>query len=48
MEKELGSSTAGTPRCLLYHLKPAFVAQLKEEVAHLPVRVLELGDLFEF
>lgn len=33
---------------LLYHLKPAFVQQLKAEVAAMPVRVLELGDTFEF
>jgi cAMP phosphodiesterase len=33
---------------LLYHLKPAFVAQLKAELKHLPVQVLELGDAFEF
>jgi ribonuclease BN (tRNA processing enzyme) len=33
---------------LLYHLKPAFVAELKRELAHLPVEVLELGDAFEF
>lgn len=32
---------------LLYHLKPAFVSQLKREVAQLPVQVLELGDRFE-
>ncbi len=32
---------------LLYHLKPAFVAALKRELADLPVRVLELGDSFE-
>lgn len=31
----------------LYHLKPAYVDQLKREVAHLPVSVLELGDIFE-
>jgi cAMP phosphodiesterase len=31
----------------LYHLKPAFVAQLKDEVAHLPVQLLELNDVFE-
>jgi cAMP phosphodiesterase len=36
----------GTP-VLLYHLKPAFVAQLKCELAGLPVEVLELGDTFE-
>lgn len=33
---------------LLYHLKPAFVAQLKKELVGLPVEVLELGDRFEF
>jgi cAMP phosphodiesterase len=33
---------------MLYHLKPPFVDQLKQEVAHLPVRVLELNDTFEF
>lgn len=36
----------GTP-ILLYHLKPAFVAQLKKEVDDLPVEVLEHGDAFE-
>ena len=33
---------------MLYHLKPAFVSQLKAELKHLPVQVLELGDAFEF
>ena len=33
---------------LLYHLKPAFVSQLKRELAGLPVEILELGDTFEF
>lgn len=33
---------------LLYHLKPAFVPQLKQELKGLPVEVLELGDTFEF
>lgn len=32
----------------LYHLKPAFVPQLKKELAGMPVEVLELGDTFEF
>jgi ribonuclease BN (tRNA processing enzyme) len=32
----------------LYHLKPAFVQQVKEELKGLPVEVLELGDTFEF
>jgi len=33
---------------LLYHLKPAFVDTLKAEVRGMPVRVLELDDVFEF
>lgn len=33
---------------LLYHLKPAFVPQLKKELRDLPVEVLELGDTFDF
>ena len=33
---------------VLYHLKPAFILQLKKEVQGLPVRVSELGDVFEF
>jgi hypothetical protein len=33
---------------LLYHLKPAFVSQLKSQLRSLPVQVLELGDAFEF
>jgi cAMP phosphodiesterase len=32
----------------LYHLKPAFVPQLKKELQGMPVEVLELGDSFEF
>ena len=33
---------------LLYHLKPAFVAELKRQLAGLPVKVLELGQTFDF
>jgi len=33
---------------LAYHFKPAFLQQLKKELADLPVEVLELGDTFEF
>jgi ribonuclease BN (tRNA processing enzyme) len=32
---------------LLYHLKPAYLAELKSQVAGLPVRVLELGETYE-
>jgi cAMP phosphodiesterase len=31
----------------LYHLKPAFVSQLKEEVRRMPVHVLELDEQYE-
>jgi cAMP phosphodiesterase len=33
---------------LVYHLKPAFLAQLKDELAPLDVQVLELNQVFEF
>jgi ribonuclease BN (tRNA processing enzyme) len=33
---------------LLYHLKPAFLDQLKKEVEGLPVEILEVGDHFQF
>ncbi|RKH19494.1 3',5'-cyclic-nucleotide phosphodiesterase [Corallococcus praedator] len=33
---------------MLYHLKPAFIPQLKKELAPLPVNVLELGETFQF
>lgn len=33
---------------LLYHLKPGYVATLKQQLRGLPVQVLELGDVFEF
>jgi ribonuclease BN (tRNA processing enzyme) len=48
MARELEKFDRRGAEVLLYHLKPAFVPQLKREVAHVPVRVLELGDEFEF
>jgi len=48
LAKELDKFTARNGcEVLLYHLKPAFVHELKQAVRHLPVRVLELGDEFE-
>ena len=47
LRTELGKFKRNGTSVLLYHLKPAFVAQLKREVADLPVEVLELGDQFE-
>ena len=48
LEIELAKFDRKNCEVLLYHLKPAFVAQLKREVKHLPVQVLELGDTFDF
>ena len=45
---ELGKFRRNGTDVLLYHLKPAFLAELKRQVAGLPVRVLELGQTFEF
>jgi cAMP phosphodiesterase len=47
LEAELKKFDRNGCEILLYHLKPAFVTQLKHEVKHLPVHVLELGDTFE-
>lgn len=33
---------------LIYHLKPAYLTELRQELQALPVEVLELGDAFEF
>ena len=48
LESELGKFNRNGAEVFLYHLKPAFVDQLKAEVSHLPVRLLELNDVFEF
>ena len=44
---ELGKFRRNGADVLLYHLKPAFVAELKRQVAGLPVKVLELGQSFD-
>ena len=44
---ELGKFRRDGTDVLLYHLKPAFVAELKRQVAGLPVKVLELGQTFD-
>ena len=48
LQGELGKFERNGAAVLLYHLKPAFVPQLKKELAGMPVEVLELGDTFEF
>jgi ribonuclease BN (tRNA processing enzyme) len=47
LRTELAKFQRNGASVLLYHLKPAFVAELKRELEGLPVRVLELGDSFE-
>ncbi len=48
LQTELAKLQRNSASTFVYHLKPAFVAQLKKELAGLPVEVLELGDTFEF
>ncbi len=48
LQGELAKFKRNGAEVFLYHLKPAFVPQLKKELAHLPVEVLELGDTFDF
>lgn len=48
IEKELEKFDRRGCEVILYHLKPAFVTQLKKEVRHLPVHVAELGEEFDF
>lgn len=48
LERELTKFDRNGAEVFLYHLKPAFVPQLKKELAGMPVEVLELGDTFEF
>jgi ribonuclease BN (tRNA processing enzyme) len=48
LEAELKKFRRDGAQVLLYHLKPAFVDQLKAEVARLPVQVLELEDAFDW
>jgi cAMP phosphodiesterase len=48
LEAELAKFKRRGAEVLLYHLKPAFVDQLKKEVRHLPVHVLELNELYDF
>lgn len=48
LEAELEKFDRRGCEVLLYHLKPAFIDELKAEVSHLPVHVLELGETFEF
>lgn len=48
LQGELRKFRRNGAEVFLYHLKPAHLMQLKAELAHLPVRLLELNDVFEF
>jgi ribonuclease BN (tRNA processing enzyme) len=48
LQSELRKFRRNGTATFVYHLKPAFVAQLKKELADLPIEVLELWDTFEF
>ncbi len=48
LEDELTKFQRNGCNVLVYHLKPAFLAQLKKELGVMPVEILELGDTFEF
>jgi cAMP phosphodiesterase len=48
VKSELTKFNRNGAEVLLYHLKPAYVPQLKRELEGMPVEVLELGDSFEF
>jgi cAMP phosphodiesterase len=47
LEQELKKLRRPDVKVLLYHLKPAFLAEIKAQVAHLDVHVLELDEQFE-
>jgi ribonuclease BN (tRNA processing enzyme) len=47
LRTELAKFQRNGASVMLYHLKPAFVAQLKRQVADLPVHVLELGETYQ-
>ena len=47
LRRELAKFQRNGASILLYHLKPAFLQQLAEELKGLPVEVLRLGDAFE-
>lgn len=48
LRSELAKFRHNGTSIFLYHLKPAYLAQLKEEIAGLPVELLKLGDSLEF
>ncbi len=47
LKTELAKFRRNGSEVFLYHLKPAFVQRVKRELEGFPVKVLELGDVFE-
>lgn len=47
LRRELSKFQRNGASILLYHLKPAFLQQLAEELKELPVEILKLGDAFD-
>lgn len=48
LSSELGKFERNGAQVFAYHLKPAFLSELRQELGTLPVQTLELGDTFEF
>lgn len=48
LKSELAKFKRNGAEVFLYHLKPAFVPQVKKELQGMDVEVLELGDTFDF
>ena len=47
LRRELSKFNRNGASILLYHLKPAFLQQLADELKELPVEILQLGDTFD-
>lgn len=47
LQGELAKFDRNGASVLLYHLKPAYLSLLKQELRKLPVEVLEIGDVFD-
>ncbi len=48
LRTELAKFKQNGTSVFLYHLKPAYLSELEQEIAGLPVEILKLGDRFDF
>ncbi len=48
LRTELAKFKQNGTSVFLYHLKPAYLSELEQEIAGLPVEILKLGDSFDF